>query len=447
MNAGAKIAAAVLAVFVLALIGAGPALSDQEALTLERAVALALENNDAVKMSRERISEAEAQRAQIRSGFLPRLGAQAGYTYISEAPHVEISVDTPLGEMGKTVDLGFNDNYLAKIELTQPLFLGGRVYYGYKAAVGEIEAREAEEKQAVNDLIRDVARAYYGVLFSREFLAAAREMHQNAEAHLVNVENGYREGTASRLELLTARVQVSNLEPIVTQAENALQIARTALYILVNVEGEPPVVGKLALEPETITEQDAIEEAYVSRPEFAMLDLRRDALEDLVRSTRAGYLPSVFAGAAYQYQKPYFADNQWYDYWTVTAGIKIPLFEGLETSGKTDQVRSQMRQIELAREQAADGIRLEIRSAILTLKEAMDRAKAQSNNVEVAEEALAMAEVGYREGVSTNLDVMDVQMKLLTAKTNYLAAVHDALLARNDLHRAMGRFALKGGVR
>ena len=105
------------------------------------------------------------------------------------------------------------------------------------------------------------------------------------------------------------------------------------------------------------------------------------------------------------------------------------------------QVRQAEADIEAAKEQARqkqDAIQLEVRTAYLDVKEAEKRIHTSSVSVEKAEEDLKIARVRYNAGVGTNLDVMDAQVALTTAKTNYVQSLYDYNTSKAELDRAMG---------
>jgi outer membrane protein len=124
--------------------------------------------------------------------------------------------------------------------------------------------------------------------------------------------------------------------------------------------------------------------------------------------------------------------------WMVSLNLSLNVFD----SGLT---RSQVKQAEYgvisSQEQARqtrDGVALEVRDAYLSMKEAEKRIETSKVAVDQAEEDYKIAEVRYTAGVGTNLDVIDAQLSLAQAKTNYTQALYDFNTSKAKLEKAMG---------
>jgi outer membrane protein TolC len=99
---------------------------------------------------------------------------------------------------------------------------------------------------------------------------------------------------------------------------------------------------------------------------------------------------------------------------------------------------SELRQADISRRNLEDGIELEVRAAFLEIEAARERLRSQEKNVEMAEEGLEIANERYLQGYATNLEVLDSQLALNTARQNQLQAIHDLNLAIAKMKKAMG---------
>jgi len=131
-------------------------------------------------------------------------------------------------------------------------------------------------------------------------------------------------------------------------------------------------------------------------------------------------------------------DKIWREGWQAGAVASVPLFDGLETKGKVDEAAAQLRQVEQGKRALALGIRTQVQQAILALRAAEERIEAEQANVVAANKNHEVAKARYGVGLATNLDVMDAQTQLMQAKAQYLAAVHDHILAWTQLQAALG---------
>ena len=122
----------------------------------------------------------------------------------------------------------------------------------------------------------------------------------------------------------------------------------------------------------------------------------------------------------------------------MTVGFTLPVFTGGSRLSKVSERRAQVKQTEFNRQQLEDGIKLEIKSGYMNLKQEEEILKFQDENRAQAEEAAKLAEERYKNGLITNLEYMDTQVSLLQAKTEHLFSLSRYLIARARLIQLIG---------
>lgn len=413
--------------------------------TIDAAIERALAVSKGLKLTEQQVDEAEGLVRESRAGFMPRLDVQAGYFYKSDTPELELNIATPIGPIQRTMDLGKNDNWNVKAQLTQPVFLGGAVYYANKAAKYGVESACHSRKSVQNDLVNLVTKNFYSIILAQETKEVLKLSLDNAQAHLADVKRLQEAGAASRVEVLQAEVQVNMIVPKLSQAQEALERSTNAMQVLLDLPSSVSVelVGQLKADAYQLNPDEVQTEALENRPELAGIEMKKLAAVELVKSARAGWLPKLQAQASYNYEQPFFVEDQG-DYFLIGAGIQIPLFEGLGTLAKMDQYKAKARQADIALAMQTDQIRLEINDSITRLDQSAQRARYTEFNIALADEALEITREGYREGAATNLDVLDSNLRLMQARLENILAAYDHEIALNDLDRARGRYAKQG---
>ncbi len=162
------------------------------------------------------------------------------------------------------------------------------------------------------------------------------------------------------------------------------------------------------------------------------------AAEDQALAQRGAMLPSVLLTGTFGYEKPYFAIDDWERNWTVGVGIRMPLFDGLEAYHGMKKARAASATARESASQALADIQVEVRSALLELREASRRISSTRSNMDRARNILAIAEESYRAGASTSLEVIDAQLAATTARLDHLKALYDYRVARVRLAAATG---------
>lgn len=415
--------------------------------TLADAVRYSLGHSPDLAVAASRIEEKIEARAEVFSSFLPDLSFEGGYTYIDNVPRIAIDfpVDPPGDllppfQINREALIGANDNYKAKLVLNQLLFASGKVYYAHRAAASQVDSERARLDAARLQVARSAAEAYNAALIAQQAVEVQRESLGAARAHLAQVERRYEAGAATRLELLRAQVEVSNREPRVAETEKMLDLALVRLRRAAGLpEGTPiSLADSIEAALEDANEAEALERARRMRPELAALGHLQRAAEDQALAQRGAMLPSVLLTGTFGYEKPYFAIDDWERNWTVGVGVRIPLFDGLEAYHGMQKAHAAAQTARESASQALADIQVEVRSALLELRETSLRIASTRSNMERARDILAIAVDSYRAGASTSLEVIDTQLAATTARLDHLKALYDYRVARVRLAAATG---------
>ncbi|GAH47750.1 unnamed protein product, partial [marine sediment metagenome] len=256
--------------------------------------------------------------------------------------------------------------------------------------------------------------------------------------HLAIVEGLFKVGVVSKFDLLRTRVEVANLKPDLIQARNDLRLSRESLANLLSLSSASlELEGELSFEPLRITLEEVIDKALKERSDLKSLKLQKEMLEVALKLAGVQNKPNLALVGNYQYQNPSGGEDEWGEEWNLNLVLSIPLFDGWVNRARAAQRRSQVKQINLSLQQLEAGIDLEVKKAFWDLEASEERIYAQKKNIEQAEEALSIAEVRYKSGAITNLEVLDAQLALTRVRLGYLKALYDHNVAIAELEKAM----------
>ncbi len=288
-----------------------------------------------------------------------------------------------------------------------------------------------------------VKASFGGVLLAQQMAGLSKQSLELARAHLKNVEQLYQQGVAPEYELIRARVRVAQMVPQSIRAENELDQALIVFRNTLGLSADEKVVpeGSLERKPVDITVEEAFTRAEEKRNELAAARLRVDGMRAALASAKADRYPSLsFIGNAYlDTEQPELDEKEWRTkMWSATVYLSLPIFDGLRTKGKIKQTRAQYEQARLASEQTVDDVRLEVEQAVSKLAEARKLVDSQVASVEQAQKGLDIADIRYKNGVGTQLEVLDAQVALAIAQASHFLAVYEHFMAVAGLERATG---------
>ena len=363
-----------------------------------------------------------------RSGYLPRVDIQAGFT-AQQAPQ---SISTPSGTLAtQEADYGF-----LSLGITQTLYDFGRTGARSARAEANREATRIGYKYQEQNLFLQTVTSYFLILQGQKLLKAADEEVTQMTDHLRMAQVLFEEGVVTRNNVLQAEVQLSRSKQRRLEVANRLD---NAWLDLNNQIGEPPE-SRTELVEETkinLTDQDkTAREAVAERAEIQAQRKRVDADELAVKENKTGYYPEIFAKAGLDYVQNDKVKEQ--TIMAATVGLKINLFDGYATTSRFNQaVKNRSRSLEHLRQMESD-FALEYRTAVNDAKVAKERIAVTETSIKQGEENLRINKDRYQEQVGTATDVIDAQTLLTQTRTEYFQAIFDYEMAMARIKRARG---------
>lgn len=407
---------------VVTLLWAIPALAVD--LTLQEAVQTALDKDIDVLKALEDTKKSDAAKIVAESALLPSLNLGFNYTR----------------KDGNYALAGQRDAYGASLTATQPLYTGGKA----TALLRQSQAYEVSVVQSVENQKEAVAlvviRQFSSILHLRENVAAARDSLSFAENHLKEVVKKEALGVANRFEVTRAEQQMSSYRTQLIAAENGLQSAKIALLTTLRLDphSEIEFQGELKYTMYSGDRQDSLARAMTNRKDLRAAIASLSVQKDEIQVAASGLRPKVDLKASYTWDDPKAANGDEDDDWKIALEVDIPLLDRNETKGKIIQQKAIYRQQELELERLKEAIVSDVAQAWLDLETAGETVNSTSLDLQLASESLRLSQVGYREGVSSQIDVLDAQASYTKARQEHAAALSDYTVKVATLKRIEG---------
>jgi outer membrane protein len=440
----------ILGVLMALLILASFVNAETISLSREKAVELALERNEQYKaalLERERI---QGQYVEARSGAFPRITFDGSYLRNINLQSSVLTMTDNDGETEKfTLRFGTPHNYSFGFSLYQPLYAAGKVGTAIKIAKYGFSYTDELIRAAGHDVATEADKAYLDAVAAKDSAQVFHDAERAAQANLEVVQKLYDEGQTSEYELLRAQVQAANITPDRIRAENGADLAINYLKNILALDPETKIELGSTIEEIAIPDlnlDDLISEAIANRPEIVQSREMMNINKKLISIAKSGYKPDVGINSRMQWDsfkddigKTSVAGDSWNRSWNVGVVLSWPIFSGFETNGKVQQAKVDYNQSRLNDSQLKRQIQLEVRDAVGKVNEARQRVDALGETVAQAERGLSIGEVRFESGIGTQLELLDSQVALTTARVNRVAALHDLAVAVSSLRRAVGR--------
>ncbi len=470
-------------------------LTAQTRLTLEQCRNMALEHNKSIAIAQEQINQAEAQKKVARSGYLPKIDANAAYLYsnkdislLSEDKFAPVGSVMSDGSFGFTADqvnngwtmvngqpvpldaggqpfnpktnpekiewkgyaylpkeeftVDMTNNFFGLVGLTQPLFMGGKIreynkIAGFAESIAhtQLTAEQSEILYSTEESYWQVVSLVHKVRIAEEYKTLMKKLEANLEAL-------QEEGMATKNDVLKVKVRLNEVDMSLTKASNGLRLSKMALCRVIGL----PLDSNIELAEDFGTGQATVvadsSDIWKDRAELQSLSYLSKIADSKVKIAQAGYLPTLGLTAGYLISNPNPYNGFTHDFagnFTMAVALQVPIFHWGEKRQTVNAARSEFNIAELKRQEASEKIELQYMQARLRIDEAEQLMSSATKNLEQAEENLRYANMGFEEGVVQVAGVLEAQTAWFSAYSEAMDARIESKLCRVYLSKVSGQ--------
>ena len=303
------------------------------------------------------------------------------------------------------------------------------------------EGTGASYEEALQQAKYDAISGYYTLIMNRNLVDVAQQAVKDYQGHVTNVEAQYNVGLVASSDVLAAKTNLAESETSLVKAQNTANLAEASLNQVIAYPVQTSITTAehdLQYKPYNVTLEQAKAYAMLHRSALVKSALDVKSAEEAVRSAKAGYLPTVAVKAGRGYIDPdgYFGTST--KSWSVGASASWSLWDGGATQNAIKKANAQLEQAKEANLATVDAVLLAVQKAYLNLRSAEQTIQSTQTAVAQGQESFRIATLRYRAGVGTNLDVLDAETKLTTARNNYVQALYNYNISIAALEQLTG---------
>jgi outer membrane protein TolC len=404
----------------------------------------------AARATRER---AHADVTAARSGYFPQINVSGSYvdTLRSEyadlfnsssagdtgAPASSTSAAGAMGGLGGLSQLPFAATHAwrAGVDITQPIWDGGRTSSSVALARGSERSSELDELSRRAQAVLDVTDAYYGAELAAEVATIAEASLGLAEQTLSQTRLGLQQGTSPEFDVVRAEVTRDNQRTALLRARAERDLALVRLRRQLGLPFDRSIELTTKLGGDDIGELARTTAGVAPRSERVSIAqaranvVIRRAQVGVARANRWPHLSLFTSYGVVDYPTDLWPDDSWRTNWTVGATLSFPLFTGFRTTAEIAAALADQRAAEALAAEAAQLAAVDERERASDVAVNTAAYAASHHSTELARRAYDIAEVRYRQGVSTYLELVDARISLDQAQINEATAARDLQVA------------------
>jgi len=425
-----------------------PALAQQSyTFSAQQAVDYAMKNSVNVQNALKDIEIQVQQNREITAAAYPQLSGNVNITDYLKLPTSLIPAEFFGGTPGTFQPIQFGTKYNASYgaSLNQLLF-DGQVFVGLQARSASIEYAEKNVAVTREVIKANVYKIYYQLVVGKKQIALLDANIARAEKLLHDTKALYDNGFQEKLDVDRTTVLLSNLRTQKTSVENQLSSGYIGLKYLMGM----PVKYELALS-DTLTGEflrdriltDSVR--FEDRQEFQLLKSVEKLNTYNIKRYKYTYIPTVSLTGSYnrQAQRQKFdifkGSEPWYTTTYIGLQINVPIFDGFAKDARIKQAKLTLSKTQNSIEGMKNQINNEVETARITISNALIAIDEQTKNMKLAEEVYNQTKIKYERGLGSNLEITNADTDMREAQTNYFNALYDAIIARIDYLKAIGK--------
>lgn len=321
---------------------------------------------------------------------------------------------------------------------TMPLYSGGLIPAAQQAAAAAERQAEAERDGQDQSLTTQLVQAYFGQQLAEYALAVRLDVRDGMQRHLDDAGKLEREGFATRAQRLQATVARDKAERDYRKALDDLATARSALSTLLHDERATRPLSRLFVSSAPAAPlRGYLDTALQRQPQIQRLRAMTEQAEQGVRAQQAKLKPVVYAFGQYDMNRDnaLITDPDW----AFGIGLKYTFLSSSDRSRQISAAREQQAQAEAGLREAGNRIEIGVTQSWNALETARTQFLLLDSSIEQARENLRLQELGFREGQSTSLDVIDARLALGGARVERAQAAYQYDLALAQLLEISGQ--------
>ena len=411
--------------------------------TLKQCLQAAYQANHLLKAAdfqkKQSIMQLKASQAQR----LPVVSLSSGYTRVGRLSTIEFS--TGPGEPPRKLTFGTPNRMNLALQLQMPLFTWWRIDHAIQISQLSLQLNDLEKEKQKIAVTAQVLQAYYGALLAKKMLNLTEQNVQRTQKYLKITQKRFAAGQLPKFQLLRAQVQMQNDQSRLQTVQADYQKSLAYLAKVTGVEGKPiEPQGELQFTPLPYDEEEYLTRALTNRQELKQLDQQKIILQTQQKIVAAGNKPNLALVSNFSVLNGFnpMEPEKFYTNYNIGLQLSWPIFDSFNSHYQAKAVYYNNLALKEQKKEIEANIKLQIRQALISLEQAAQKIASQKANIELAQQALDLAQKQYDQGVVSSLDLIEAQKTLLQTEMGYWQAVFSHILNKIELAKAMADFSI-----
>ena len=443
-------------------------------LDMDKALTIALSESPTIKVADIEVQKKDYSKRETIAGLLPKIDASASYQRSIKKQRMYMSgkafdigammgeylgpiygaLGIPFpgsGESGEEssssndgFEVGLDNTYSMGFSASLPI-IAPQLWKSVEITSIDVQNAMEAARSSRLSLINEVQKAYYNVLLCQDSYNVLRSQYDIAKLNAETYASQYAQGTASEYDVLRSEVAVRNIEPTLLQTENAVNLSKLQLKVLMGIDVDINIVIDDKLEN---YEQDMysvtmnINRSLENNTDLRQLDLQTKMLQKTATLQKFAYIPTL--AAQFNYNWISMSDGGMFDnfrfnpYSTLAVALNIPIFSGGSRYYKVKQAEATVAQMGFQRDNLVRALDMQVEAQLDAITKSVKQIDSNKLGVQQAEKAYKIMQKSFEIGSATFVTLNDAELALTRARLAYSQAIYDFLAGVSDVKKLLG---------
>ncbi len=411
-------------------------------ITLDKAIEIALSENPTIKIADKEIELKEVSKSEAWQNLLPTVTLDGAIQYNIQVASMKMEA------MGRTQEIKMgkdnSNTWNAALQVAIPLYAPA-VYQTMKLTNSDLELAVEKSRNSKIDMINQVTKAFYQLMLAQDSYNVLQENYKLAETNFDIVNKMFEQGLVSEYDKISAEVQKNNAWPSVVSGQNAVELARLQLKVLMGITADVKlVVNDNLANYETEMANIADKEIDLSNnSSLRQIDMQTNMIGRQRKILKSAFIPTVALVGSYQLQSISntnwnIAKYNWSNAASVALSVSIPIYKAKNfTSLKSNEI--QLFQLAETRNNTESMLKMQAQSFIDNMTTSSEQLSSNKEAVRLAEKGLEISQKRYDIGNGTILELTNSQVQLTNTRLSYNNTIYDYLVAKSELNKVLGK--------
>ena len=354
-------------------------------------------------------------------------------------------ITSPAGGFGNiNAQFGVPWSASGGLDVSQLLF-DGQVFVGLQARRSAIELSTKYAEVTSEQIKANIYKIYYQLVVGSSQLASLQANIERFEKLLHDTKEIYKNGFAEKLDVNKVVVQLNNLKTEKDKVLQQLEAGNAGLKFLINMPQKEVLVLTDSL-TDDVLKSNILDESYNynDRKEIQLLTVASKLNAYNVKRYNLSRIPTVAAFGSYSKNAQrqsfnFFNKGDWFTTSLIGLKISVPIFDGFARRARIENAKLTLEKSNNNLQQGKESMDNDVVQARIKMKSAILTADNQKQNIQLAEDVFNTTRKKYDQGLGSNQEIYNAQTELKVAQTNYYSALYDAITAKIDYLKAVGK--------